>query len=122
MCDQAEGGSAEMVDHARGEETPLTLATEVNMRAQIAVSVILAGSLLGSAPMAVAQTGEFAASVPAEVVRAGQRLQDELQAARSRKTSSRTDRAYGPENSGKPQDGIAATDGITTGREASRWK
>ena len=109
-----------MVDHARGEQTPL--ATEVNLRAKIAFSVIFAGSLLGSTPMAVAQTGEFAASVPAEVVRAGQRLQDELQAARSRKTSSRTDRAYGPENSGKPQDGIAATDGITTGREASRWK
>ena len=111
-----------MVDHARGEETPLTLATEVNMRAQIAVSVILAGSLLGSAPMAVAQTGEFAASVPAEVVRAGQRLQDELQAARSGKASSQTDRAYGPENSGKPQIGIATTDEITTGRGASRSK
>ena len=92
------------------------------MRAKIAFSVILAGFLLGSTRMALAQTGEFAASVPAEVVRAGQRLQDELQAARSRKTYSRTDRAYAPGNSVKPQDGIAATDGTTTGGGASRWK
>jgi len=92
------------------------------MRAKIAFSLILAGFPLGSTRMALAQTGEFAASVPAEVVRAGQRLQDELQAARSRKASSQTDRAYGPENSGKPQVGIATTDEITTGRGASRWK
>ena len=109
-----------MVDHARGEQTPIP--TEVNMRAKIAFSLILAGFPLGSTRMALAQTGEFAASVPAEVVRAGQRLQDELQAARSRKTYSRTDRAYAPGNSVKPQDGIAATDGTTTGGGASRWK
>src|SRR5258708_19529555 len=55
------------------------LTTELNMRTQIVFSTILVASLLGSTLMVVAQTGEFVATVPAEVVRAGQTLQNEFQ-------------------------------------------
>lgn len=55
------------------------------MRRYNTFSAIFVVSLLGSTSMVDAQTGEFAATVPAEVVSAGQALQDAFQAARSRK-------------------------------------
>jgi hypothetical protein len=65
------------------------------MRKYNTFSAIFVVSLLGSISMVDAQTGEFAATVPAEVVRAGQALQDAFQAARSRKPVSSTDRTSG---------------------------
>jgi hypothetical protein len=55
------------------------------MRRYNTFSAIFVVSLLGSTSMVDAQTGEFAATVPAEVVSAGQALQEAFQAARSRK-------------------------------------
>jgi hypothetical protein len=65
------------------------------MRAYNTLSAIFAVSLLASTSMVDAQTAEFAATVPAEVVRAGQALQDAFQAARSRKPASSADRTSG---------------------------
>lgn len=98
------------------------LTTELNMRTQIVFSTILVASLLGSTLMVVAQTGEFVATVPAEVVRAGQALQDEFQAARSGKTASRTDRTYGLGDFVKPRGDVTTTIGPTTSSGESRRK
>jgi hypothetical protein len=66
------------------------------MRGYNTFSAIFVVSLLGSTSMVDAQTGEFAATVPAEVVRAGQALQD----ARSRKPISSTNQTSGPVRGG----------------------
>jgi hypothetical protein len=60
------------------------------MRGYNAFSALAVVFLLSSTSLVEAQTGEFAATVPAEVVRAGQALQDAFQAARSRKSASST--------------------------------
>ena len=54
----------------------------LDMRSHFRVSIILVASLFISTMAAVAQTGEFAATVPGAVVHAGYALQDEWQAAR----------------------------------------
>jgi hypothetical protein len=69
------------------------------MRGYNTFSAIFVVSLVGSTSMVDAQTGEFAATVPAEVVRAGQALQDAYQAARSRKPFS-MDQTSGPVRGG----------------------
>jgi hypothetical protein len=53
------------------------------MRALLKVSVILVPTLFMSTAAAVAQTGEFAATVPGEVVHRGYALQDEWQRLRN---------------------------------------
>ena len=90
------------------------------MRVQIAFSAILAGSRLGSIPIVVAQTGEFVATVPAEVVRAGERLQDEWQAARPE--GLRLHRSTVWRRSSVKPGGIATPDGTMTSSGDSGWK
>ncbi len=53
------------------------------MRSNIAVLVILAASLFSSTVTVAAQTGEFVATVPGDVVHRGYLLQDDLQNARN---------------------------------------
>jgi hypothetical protein len=53
------------------------------MRTKITFAAIVGFALWGSTPMAVAQTGEFAAQVPSSVIRNAWQIQDELQSARS---------------------------------------
>ena len=53
------------------------------MRALLKVSAILVPTLFMSTAAAVAQTGEFAATVPGEVVHRGYALQDEWQRLRN---------------------------------------
>ena len=53
------------------------------MRALLKVSAILVPTLFLSTAAAVAQTGEFAATVPGEVVHRGYALQDERQSLRN---------------------------------------
>jgi hypothetical protein len=53
------------------------------MRALLKVSAILVASLFLSAAAAVAQTGEFTAAIPGEVVHRGYALQDEWQRLRN---------------------------------------
>jgi hypothetical protein len=60
----------------------------LDMRSHFRVSIILVASLFISTMAAVAQTGEFAATVPGAVVHAGYALQDEWQAARNRALAS----------------------------------
>jgi hypothetical protein len=86
------------------------------MRAQIAHPAILVASLLGSTPMATAQTGEFAVQVPGPIVRDAWELQAQFQNARSGapvKSVNRTTRSYDGRNSAKP-----ATGGVTTAKGA----
>lgn len=58
------------------------------MRYQLNVSAILVTALFGSTVAAVAQTGEFVATVPGAVVHSGYALQDEWQNARNRARAS----------------------------------
>jgi hypothetical protein len=53
------------------------------MRSHIKVLAVVAASLLVSTVAAVAQTGEFVATVPGEVVHAGYALQDAWQNAKN---------------------------------------
>jgi len=60
----------------------------LDMRSHFRVPIVLVVSLFVSTATAVAQTGEFAATVPGAVVHAGYALQDEWQAARNRALAS----------------------------------
>jgi hypothetical protein len=53
------------------------------MRTHMAYPALLIASLLGSTPMAIAQTGQFASPVPGAVVHNAWEIQDQLQNARS---------------------------------------
>jgi hypothetical protein len=57
------------------------------MRSNIEVMVILAAALFSSTVTVVAQTGEFVATVPGDVVHRGYLLQDDLQNARNAATA-----------------------------------
>jgi hypothetical protein len=83
------------------------------MRVQIAFPAILIASLLGSSPMAIAQTGEFASPVPGSIIHNAWELQDQFQNARSGtvvKSASRPTQSYDGPHSAKP----AAPGPITT--------
>ncbi len=58
------------------------------MQNHLNVSAILVASLLGSTATAIAQTGEFVATVPGAVVHSGYALQDEWQNARNKASAS----------------------------------
>jgi len=75
------------------------------MRVQIALPAILIASLLGSSPMATAQTGEFASQVPGSVIHNAWELQGQFQNARSGtavRLVSRTARSNNGSNYAKP--------------------
>jgi hypothetical protein len=87
------------------------------MRTQIAVGVILVASLLGSARIAAAQTGEFASPVPGSTMRDAWEMQDQLQRARSRasvKIDNPAAPSYGEPNAAKPQGGVTTINGAKT--------
>jgi hypothetical protein len=96
-------------------EASKTNQEETAMRAHLAYPAILIAFMLGSTPIATAQTGEFASQVPGAVVHAGWELQDQLQNARSgmpARSVSRTTRDYDTSNSAKPAaDGVATANG-----------
>jgi hypothetical protein len=82
------------------------------MRPQIAHPAILIASLLGSTPVATAQTGEFAGQVPGPIIHDAWELQDQIQNARSgtpAKSVNRTTRSYDGSNSAKPVAGDVTT-------------
>ena len=60
----------------------------IEMRSHIEVSAIVVASLLLSMATAIAQTGEFTATVPGAVVHEGYALQDAWQNARNRASAS----------------------------------
>ncbi len=64
------------------------------MQYHLNVSAILAAALLGSTAAAVAQTGEFVATVPGAVVHSGYALQDEWQNARNKARASQPGGAW----------------------------
>jgi hypothetical protein len=89
------------------------------MRVQIALPAILIASLLGSSPMATAQTGEFAGQVPGPIVHDAWEIQDQLQRARSGtdvKSVSRSARSYDGSNSAKPAAAGVITTNATKGQ------
>ncbi len=75
------------------------------MRAQIAFATLLVASLLGSTPMAVAQTGEFPLQVPGSVIHNAWDTQDQLRDSRLAKPVTHTARSHGHSNSLKPTNG-----------------
>ena len=96
------------------------------MRVHLAYPAMLIGSLLGSTPMATAQTGEFASQVPGSVVHAGWELQEHLQNVRSgtsAKPVTPTARDYDGSNSAKPvADGVTTANGIKGKRQVGSTK
>jgi hypothetical protein len=87
------------------------------MRTQISFGIILVASLLASARISAAQTGEFAGQVPGPIVREAWKIQDRLQSVRSGtsvKSINRTTRSYGEPNAAKSQGSITTTNGSET--------
>jgi hypothetical protein len=87
------------------------------MRATIAFAATIGVALLGSTPLAIAQTGEFVAHIPGSVVHDGWELQDKLQRARSGVPANSVDRTFrrcGASNCIKPPVSVTATNGTKT--------
>jgi hypothetical protein len=89
------------------------------MRVQIALpAILIAASLLGSSPMATAQTGEFANQVPGPIIHNAWEMQDRFQNARSGtsvKSVSRTTRSYDGSDPAKRTEGGVVTINGTKG-------
>jgi hypothetical protein len=90
------------------------------MRIQITLpAILIAASLLGSSPMATAQTGEFAGQVPGPIIHNAWEMQDRFQNARSGtavKSVSPTVRSYDGSNSAKPAAAGVITTNATKGQ------